>query len=169
MTLTLKIESHFFAWHSGSWWCTTIPGLVTKGCIQTLSRVGTNMCNEHYSPLKTPQCFPFCSKIIHHTQCKKRSNIAAAMVRGCFFLFFYSLHFFYYYFFPLLYLLLMMWPKWNVHCFSAYIFICFCLHFQVYWQNGAQVSRLWQFCLFIWISCTLGPVLHIWNVVGCFT
>ena len=32
----------------------------------------------HPSPLKTPQCFPFCSKIIHHTQRKKRSNVAAA-------------------------------------------------------------------------------------------
>ena len=31
----------------------------------------------HPSPLKTPQCFPFSSKIIHHTQRKKRSNIAA--------------------------------------------------------------------------------------------
>ena len=30
------------------------------------------------SPLKTPQCFPFSSKIIHHTQRKKRSNVAAA-------------------------------------------------------------------------------------------
>ena len=29
------------------------------------------------SPLKTPQCFPFSSKIIHHTQHKKRSNVAA--------------------------------------------------------------------------------------------
>ena len=32
----------------------------------------------HPSPLKTPQCFPFSSKIIHHTQRKKRSNVAAA-------------------------------------------------------------------------------------------
>ena len=32
----------------------------------------------HPSPLKTSQCFPFSSKIIHHTQCKKRSNVAAA-------------------------------------------------------------------------------------------
>ena len=32
----------------------------------------------HPSPLKTPQCFPFSSKIIHSTQRKKRSNIAAA-------------------------------------------------------------------------------------------
>ena len=32
----------------------------------------------HPSPLKTPQCFPFSSKIIQHTQCKKRSNVAAA-------------------------------------------------------------------------------------------
>ena len=31
----------------------------------------------HPSPLKTPQCFPFSSKIIHHTQRKKRSNVAA--------------------------------------------------------------------------------------------
>ena len=49
VTLTLKIESHFFAQHSGSWWCTTIPCLVTKDCKQTLSRVGTNMCYEHYN------------------------------------------------------------------------------------------------------------------------
>ena len=45
VTLTLKIESppppppppffFFFAWHSGSWWCTTIPSLVTKECKQT--------------------------------------------------------------------------------------------------------------------------------------
>ena len=27
----------------------------------------------HPLPLKTPQYFPFCSKTIHHTQCKKRS------------------------------------------------------------------------------------------------
>ena len=32
----------------------------------------------HPSPLKTPQFFPFSSKIIHHTQRKKRSNVAAA-------------------------------------------------------------------------------------------
>ena len=32
----------------------------------------------HPSPLKTPQCFPFSSKRIHHTQHKKRPNIAAA-------------------------------------------------------------------------------------------
>ena len=32
----------------------------------------------HPLPLKTPQCFPFSSKIIHHTQRKKRSNVAAA-------------------------------------------------------------------------------------------
>ena len=32
----------------------------------------------HPSPLKTPQCFPFSSKIIHHTQREKRSNVAAA-------------------------------------------------------------------------------------------
>ena len=32
----------------------------------------------HPSPLKTPQCFPFSSKIIHHTQRKRRSNVAAA-------------------------------------------------------------------------------------------
>ena len=32
----------------------------------------------HPSPLKTPQYFPFASKIIHHTQRKKRSNVAAA-------------------------------------------------------------------------------------------
>ena len=31
----------------------------------------------HPSHLKTPQCFPFCSKIINHTQCKKRSNVTA--------------------------------------------------------------------------------------------
>ena len=45
-----KIESRFFAWHSGSWWCTTIPSLVTKGCKETLSWVGTNTCHEHYIP-----------------------------------------------------------------------------------------------------------------------
>ena len=28
--------------------------------------------------MKTPQCFPFCSQIIHRTQRKKRSNVAAA-------------------------------------------------------------------------------------------
>ena len=49
-TLTLKIESHFFTWHSGSWLCTTIPSLVTKDCKQTLSRVGTNVCHERYIP-----------------------------------------------------------------------------------------------------------------------
>ena len=75
MTLTLKIESHFVAWHSGSWWCTTIPSLVTKGSIQTLSKYVSGAL--HPSPLRTPQCFPFCSKIIHHKQCKKRSDIAA--------------------------------------------------------------------------------------------
>ena len=32
----------------------------------------------HPSPLKTPQCFSFSSKIIHHRQRKKRSNLAAA-------------------------------------------------------------------------------------------
>ena len=37
-TLTLKTEFLFFAWHSGLWWCTTIPSLLIKGCIQTLSR-----------------------------------------------------------------------------------------------------------------------------------
>ena len=31
----------------------------------------------HPSPLKTPQCFSFCSKIIHQTQRKKRPNVAA--------------------------------------------------------------------------------------------
>ena len=31
----------------------------------------------HPWPQKTPQCFPFSSKIIHHTQHKKRSNVAA--------------------------------------------------------------------------------------------
>ena len=35
VTLTLRIESHYFAEHSGSWWCTTIPRLVTKGCIHS--------------------------------------------------------------------------------------------------------------------------------------
>ena len=29
------------------------------------------------SQLKTPQWFPICRQIMHHTQCKKRSNIAA--------------------------------------------------------------------------------------------
>ena len=28
--MTLKIESYCFTWHSSSWWCTTIPRLVTK-------------------------------------------------------------------------------------------------------------------------------------------
>ena len=32
----------------------------------------------HPSPMKTPQCFPFSSKIIHHTQRKNRSSVAAA-------------------------------------------------------------------------------------------
>ena len=32
----------------------------------------------HPSPLKTPQCFSFSSKIIHYTLHKKRSNVAAA-------------------------------------------------------------------------------------------
>ena len=32
----------------------------------------------HPSPLKTPQCFPFSSKIIHHTQRNKRMVDAAA-------------------------------------------------------------------------------------------
>ena len=31
----------------------------------------------HPSPLKIPQYFPFSSEIIHHTQRKKRSNVAA--------------------------------------------------------------------------------------------
>ena len=35
----------------------------------------------HPSPLKTPQCFPFCSQIIHHTQCKKRSAEVDLYVR----------------------------------------------------------------------------------------
>ena len=78
--LNLKIESHFFAWHSGWWWCTTIPNLVTKGCKETLSRMGNKYVSRalHPSPLKTPQCFPFSSEIIRHTQSKKRSNVAAA-------------------------------------------------------------------------------------------
>ena len=31
----------------------------------------------HPSPLKTPQCLPFSSKVIHQTQRKKRPNVAA--------------------------------------------------------------------------------------------
>ena len=50
MTLILKIESQFFAWHSCLWWCTTIPSLVMKCYIQTLSRLGTNICHERYIP-----------------------------------------------------------------------------------------------------------------------
>ena len=79
VTFTLKIESHFFAWHSGSWWCTTIPSLVTKGWKQTQPSGNKYVSRAlHPSPLKTPQCFPYSSKIIHHTQRKKRSNVAAA-------------------------------------------------------------------------------------------
>ena len=58
MTLTLKIEVWFqkiVYKHSADWekiFVTSTP--------------------------EAPQCFPFCSQIIHHTQRKKRSNFAAA-------------------------------------------------------------------------------------------
>ena len=49
LSLSHTVTSHVFTWHSGSWWCTTIPSLVTKGCIQTFSWVGTNMSHERYT------------------------------------------------------------------------------------------------------------------------
>ena len=54
----------FFAWHSDSWGCTTIPSLVTKGDIQTLSQLVTNMCRERYipHPRSHHSTFPFVVK-----------------------------------------------------------------------------------------------------------
>ena len=68
----------FFGWHSGSWWCTTIPSLVKKGCLKTLT--GNKYVSRVLlpSPLKIPQCFPLCRQIIHHTRFKKKSKVAAA-------------------------------------------------------------------------------------------
>ncbi len=74
MTLTLKIESLFFLFF---FFCMTFRLMVvlhnTKFGYKRLQRNTQPSGNKyvsqalHPSPLKTPQCFPFSSKIIHHT------------------------------------------------------------------------------------------------------
>ena len=43
VTLTLKIETDLFAWHSSSWWCITIPNLVTKRFVGLEDTIWTNI------------------------------------------------------------------------------------------------------------------------------
>ena len=71
------IFSHDILAHGG---CTIMPSLVTKDCKTNTQSSGNKYVSRalHPSPLKTPQCFPFSSKIIHHRQRKKRSKVAAA-------------------------------------------------------------------------------------------
>jgi len=80
VTLTLKIESHFFR--------ITFRLMVVHHNakfgykrLHTSTQPTGNKCVSqavHPSPLRTLLYFHFCSQIIHNTQRKKRSNIAAA-------------------------------------------------------------------------------------------
>ena len=80
MTSTLKIESLFF-------FRITFRLMVVhhntkfgyKGLHKNTQPTGSKYLSRalHPSPLKIPQCFPFCSQIIHHTLPKKRSKVAA--------------------------------------------------------------------------------------------
>ena len=87
VTLTLKIESFFFFFSFLFLRMTFRLMVVLHSTKFGYKRLQTNTQPSgnkylsralHPSPEKTPQCFPFSSKIIHLTQRKKRSNVAAA-------------------------------------------------------------------------------------------
>ena len=52
-------KTNLYAWHSSSWWCTTMPRLVTKGwAVQTISRRNLDTCIKEFMDIVTPVCFP---------------------------------------------------------------------------------------------------------------
>ena len=80
MTLTVKIDPHFFLHdilaHGGA------PKVWLQKVAYKHSADWEWICVTSVTslPLKTPECFPFCSQIIHQTQCKKRSNVATTLM-----------------------------------------------------------------------------------------